>query len=158
MKPTHFIATVIIATTILSITSVHAKPALQPEELFAAVDKLQPVIEEVALTVWDQSELSLVEFESSAFLMEVLQKNGFTITSRKTAQVPTAFIAEFGSGKPIIGIMTEYDALPELGTQPTPKRTVREDGITTGHGCGHNLIAAGGVGSALALKNLVEQH
>ena len=158
MKPTHLIASVIIATTILSITSVHAKPALQPEELFAAVDKLQPVIEEVALTVWDQSELSLVEFESSAFLMEVLQKNGFTITSRKTAQVPTAFIAEFGSGKPIIGIMTEYDALPELGTQPTPKRTAREDGITTGHGCGHNLIAAGGVGSALALKNLVEQH
>lgn len=133
-------------------------PTIQPNEVFAAVDKLQPVIENVALTVWEKSELSLVELESSAFLMDVLQKNGFKITSKGTAQVPTAFIAEYGVGKPIIGIMTEYDALPELGTQPTPTRTPREDGVTSGHGCGHNLIAAGGVGSAIALKNMMEQH
>lgn len=159
MKPMNFIAAVAFATaTVLLNTAVHATPNVQPNELFAAVDKVQPVIENVALTVWKHSELSLVEVKSSVFLMDVLQKNGYKITSKGTSQVPTAFIAEYGSGKPIIGIMTEYDALPELGTQPTPNKTPREDGVTSGHGCGHNLIAAGGVGSALALKNLMEKH
>ena len=147
-----------LALTVLLSTSIIIAQDNNRNDVFAAVEKVRPIIENVALTVWDHSELSLVEFESSSYLMDVLQENGFNITSKGTSNVPTAFIAEFGSGKPIIGIMTEYDALPELGTQATPNRTPREDGVTSGHGCGHNLIGAGGVGAAIALKNLKEQN
>jgi aminobenzoyl-glutamate utilization protein B len=66
-------------------------------------------------------------------------------------------VAEYGKGKPIIGILLEYDALPGLGNEAVPKKQPRKDGVTAGHGCGHNLIGAGAMGAALAIKNLMEE-
>lgn len=132
------------------------KPA--PEKIYAAVDQVAPIIEDSAMKLWKHSELSLVEMKSSAYLMKVLEDNGFTIKSKGTASVPTAFVAEYGSGKPIIGIMTEYDALPGLGNEPVTQKVPRKDGVTSGHGCGHNLIGAGGLGAALALRNLMKEN
>jgi aminobenzoyl-glutamate utilization protein B len=71
--------------------------------------------------------------------------------------MPTAFVATYGSGSPVIGILAEYDALPGVGNAPVPERQPREDGVSSGHGCGHNLFGAASVGGAIALKAVMEQ-
>ncbi|MDH5608304.1 MAG: amidohydrolase, partial [Cyclobacteriaceae bacterium] len=70
--------------------------------------------------------------------------------------IPTAFIASYGSGRPIIGIMGEYDALPGLSQKAQPSKEARIEGAP-GHGCGHNLFGPGSLGAALAIKELIEQ-
>ncbi len=127
------------------------------DEVLKAVEKVAPTVQEIAQKLWDLSEVSLLELKSSAYLKDVLKQNGFAITSEGTAGVPTAFIAEYGSGEPNLGILLEYDALPGLGNEAVPKRQPRNDGITAGHGCGHNLIGAGAMGAALAIKNLMTE-
>ena len=132
------------------------KPAVQ--EVQDNVEANQAKLIEVADKIWNLAELSLEEEKSSALFVEVLKENGFTIESVGTANIPTAFTASFGSGSPVIGIMTEYDALPGLGNEPVAEKTPRKDGNTSGHGCGHNLIGAGGLGAAIALKEWMEKN
>lgn len=108
--------------------------------------------------IWNLAELSLEENESSAMFVEALKENGFNIDSVGTANIPTAFTASYGSGSPVIGVMTEYDALPGLGNEPVAEKTPRKDGNTNGHGCGHNLIGTGGLGAAIALKEWMEKN
>jgi aminobenzoyl-glutamate utilization protein B len=72
--------------------------------------------------------------------------------------MPTAFVAEWGNGGPVIGILAEYDALPNIGNDPVPLKQARADGHAHGHGCGHNLFAAGSVGAAIALKRTMESY
>lgn len=131
--------------------------AAPPEDVLKAVDAQKTTIEEIAQTLWDKPEISLEEVESSTFLMEILERNGIKIVQKGAGGVPTAFIAEYGSGEPKLGVMLEYDALPNLGNKAVPTKEAREDGVTAGHGCGHNLIGAGAMGAALALKNLMEK-
>ena len=126
-------------------------------EVLSAVDKVSDLIGEVGLELWRLAEISLREVKSAALMMDVLRKNGFTITSEGTGGVPTAFVAEFGSGKPVLGILTEYDALPELGNEAVPYKQERKDGVTAGHACGHNLLGSGALGAALAIKNLMTE-
>jgi hypothetical protein len=121
---------------------VRADVSAQDREVLEAVDQVAPTVEEIARILWDLSEVSLLETRSSVYLKDLLKNNGFTITSEGTAGVPTAFIAEYGTGEPKIGIMLEYDALPGLGNEPVPKKQLRKDGVTAGHGCGHNLVGA----------------
>ncbi|HJT55056.1 MAG TPA: M20/M25/M40 family metallo-hydrolase, partial [Ktedonobacteraceae bacterium] len=120
-----------------------------------AIEQITPTIERIVNDVWKFSELSLQEVRSARLLMGILQENGFTITSRGTAGVPTAFIAEYGSGTPILGFLAEYDALPGLGNEAVPYREPRKDQVSSGHGCGHNLLGAGCVGAAIALKEVM---
>ena len=123
-----------------------------------AVEQATPVIKHIANEVWQFAELSLQEIRSAQLILDILQEQGFTITSKSTAGVPTAFMAEFGSGTPILGLLVEYDALPGLGNEPVPYREPRKDQVTSGHGCGHNLLGAGSVGAAIALKNVVAEQ
>ena len=123
-----------------------------------AVEQVTPVIERIANEVWQFAELSLQELRSAQLIMDILQEQGFTITSKGTAGVPTSFIAEYGSGTPILGLLVEYDALPGLGNEPVPYREPRKDQVTSGHGCGHNLLGAGSVGAAIVLKNVVAEQ
>jgi aminobenzoyl-glutamate utilization protein B len=123
-----------------------------------AVEQATPVIKRIANEVWQFAELSLQELRSAQLIMDILQEQGFTITSKGTAGVPTSFIAEYGSGTPILGLLVEYDALPGLGNEPVPYREPRKDQVTSGHGCGHNLLGAGSVGAAIALKNVVAEQ
>jgi len=148
------VAAALTAITFMALPAqLDAQMTQQNQDVLGAVEKAQPVIEEVAQKLWDISEVSLLELKSSDYLKGVLKENGFKITSEGTAGVPTAFIAEYGTGKPILGIMLEYDALPGLGNEAVPEKQARKDGITAGHGCGHNLIGAGALGAALALKD-----
>ena len=138
------------------VIDVSADVSAQDKEVLEAVDKVAPTVEEIAKKLWDLSEVSLLEAKSSVYLKDLLKDNGFTITSEGTAGVPTAFIAEYGTGEPKIGIMLEYDALPGLGNEPVPQKQPRKDGVTAGHGCGHNLVGAGAMGAALAIRDLME--
>ena len=118
---------------------------------------LQSLVGEMSNTLWDYSEIALLEERSAAYLSGLLEEEGFTI-QRGVADMPTAFIAEFGSGSPIIGILAEYDALPNIGNAPVPGRQVREDGWPHGQGCGHNLFGAESVGEAIAIKQAMQEQ
>ena len=142
----------------VSTLAAESKAVVSSEDVVNAVEKVSPIIEEVGMKLWKLSELSLLEVESSKYLKDELKENGFKMTSEGTSGVPTAFVAEFGSGKPVLGIMLEYDALPELGNEAVPRKESRKDGVTAGHGCGHNLIGAGALGAALAIKDLMKDN
>ena len=131
---------------------------LSYESIDQAVEQAAPVITRIANEVWQLAELSLQEVKSARLVMNMLQEEGFTITSKGTAGVPTAFIAEYGTGTPILGFLAEYDALPGLGNEPVPYREARKDHVTSGHGCGHNLLGAGCIGAAIALKHVLAEQ
>ncbi len=122
------------------------------------VEEAGPLIERIAREVWELAEISHEEVESARLLMDVLEENGFILTSRGTAGVPTAFVAEWGSGDPVLGFLPEYDALPGLGNEAVPWREPRRDGRMSGHGCGHNLLGAGLVGAAVAIKEVMAER
>ncbi len=104
--------------------------------------------------VWSTPELGLLEEVSSKTLADALEKAGFTV-ERGVAKMPTAFIATYGSEKPVIGILGEYDALPGLSQDKVPYRKPLEKGAP-GHGCGHNLLGVGALGACLAVKQEIE--
>ncbi|HEX7737185.1 MAG TPA: amidohydrolase [Ktedonobacteraceae bacterium] len=128
------------------------------EAIDQAVEQVRPTIEGLANDLWQFSELSLQEVKSMRLVMDILQTGGFTITSRGTANVPTAFVAEWGAGSPVLGVLVEYDALPGLGNEAVPYRQARKDQVASGHACGHNLLGSAAVGAALALKNLMVER
>jgi aminobenzoyl-glutamate utilization protein B len=121
------------------------------------VDGSKANFEEIAKYLWENPELSLVEFKASAKLQEYLAKNGFKI-EKGVAGMPTAFVATWGSDKPVIGFIAEYDALP--GISQVAGKAVREAIIqgAPGQGCGHNLYGPTGVTAAIATKVAMEEH
>jgi aminobenzoyl-glutamate utilization protein B len=106
----------------------------------------------MATQIWEWAELGYQEKRSSALLASTMDSAGFRV-ERGVAGIPTSFVASIGSGKPVIAILGEYDALPGLSQQALPDRQPRP-GITAGHACGHHLF---GVASATASLALGEQ-
>ena len=121
----------------------------------AEVDRLSAEIGGLAASLWTFSEIALRETRSAALLAERLEREGFRV-ERGVAGMPTAFVATWGQGRPAIGILAEYDALPGVGNAAVPRKEAREDGVTSGQGCGHNLFGAGSVGAALALQRTMK--
>jgi aminobenzoyl-glutamate utilization protein B len=109
---------------------------------------------QVSNKIWEWAELGLIEHKSSALLADELEKAGFKI-QRGVAGMPTAFVATYGSGKPAIGVMGEYDALPGLSQKPIPRKEPLVPGAP-GHGCGHNIYGASGMAGAIAVKVAME--
>ena len=105
---------------------------------------------DAAMQIWNFAELGYQEYKSSALLQKTLKEAGFTITTG-VAGMPTAFIAEYGSGKPVIGILGEYDALPGLSQAVVPEEKPIEAG-EPGHGCGHHLFGVGSAAAAIAVS------
>lgn len=111
---------------------------------------------EVSRFIWENPELGMEEYLASEKLCGLLEEQGFTV-ERGAAGMPTAFVATYGAEGPVIGFSSEYDALPGLSQQiEARKNPVREGG--PGHGCGHNLIAVGGVMAASAVKEAMKAH
>ena len=110
---------------------------------------------EISDAIWEYAELGFVEFKSSKLLADELESHGFEV-ERGVAGIPTAFVASYGSGKPVIGVMGEYDALPGLSQKAVPYKEPIEAGAS-GHGCGHNIHGASGMGGALAFKAAMEK-
>ncbi len=106
--------------------------------------------------VWELAELGLIEVKSSALLAGELENRGFKV-ERGVAGLPTAFVASWGDGRPVVGVMGEYDALPGISQKKTPWKEPLERG-QPGHGCGHNIHGTSGVAAAVAIKRVLEQY
>jgi aminobenzoyl-glutamate utilization protein B len=119
----------------------------------ATIDANRAQLTALSDEVWRYAETALQETKSSKALADFAESKGFHVT-RGVAGMPTAFVAEYGSGRPVIGIMGEYDALPGLSQKAEPERAVIEAGAP-GHGCGHNLFGTGSLGAAIAVKELI---
>ena len=109
----------------------------------------------IALDIWKFAEVGYKEVKSSALLQNTLRENGFEVKA-DIAGMPTAFIASYGSGKPVIAILAEYDALPGLSQKAVPEKNNIE-GVTAGHGCGHHLFGTASVAAGIEIKKLIEQ-
>ena len=103
--------------------------------------------------VWSFAEIAMKEYQSAKVLSAYAELKGFKVT-RNVADIPTAFIAEYGSGKPIIGILGEFDALPGLSQKAIPSKEALNTGAA-GHACGHNMFGAASLGAAVAVKELI---
>jgi len=152
-----FLRTLFVAAIAIAVFSPSWAQSREKRTAMAQTDRLSSEIHEMSMTLWDYSELAMLEYRSAEYLAGVLEDEGFTV-EREAAEMPTAFIATYGSGAPIIGILAEYDALPGNGNSIVPWREEREDGLADGHGCGHNLFGAASVGAAIALKRTMEEH
>lgn len=110
---------------------------------------------EISDKIWAAEETAFNEVQSSKFLADYAEANGFKV-ERGVAEIPTAFVATFGSGSPVIGILGEFDALPGLSQNKVPtKSPLHED--SPGHGCGHNLFGTASLGAAVAIKDMIAQ-
>ena len=120
------------------------------DEMLAYLDSASGVYQALAMTIWDNAELGYQETRSSALLQETLAAEGFEIEAG-VAGIPTAFVASYGSGKPVIGLLAEFDALPGISQSSAPLREPIE-GKNAGHACGHHLFGAGSTAAAVAIK------
>ncbi len=107
-----------------------------------------------ALTIWDYAEMGYKEVKSSALHQQTLKDAGFNVQAG-IAEIPTAFVATYGSGKPVIAILAEYDALPGLSQTNAPQK--ESAGKDAGHGCGHHLFGTASVAAGIAIKKLIEE-
>ncbi|MEM6775317.1 MAG: amidohydrolase [Pseudomonadota bacterium] len=124
-------------------------------EIIASVDAQAEALANLSDEIWRAAEIAFQETKSSDALVRHAKNHGFRVT-RGTGEIPTAFVAEYGSGTPIIGIMGEFDALPGLSqASGVPERSPIVNGAP-GHGCGHNVFGAASLGAAIAVKELIE--
>jgi aminobenzoyl-glutamate utilization protein B len=107
--------------------------------------------------IWNYAELGMQEFRSSALLMKTLEEEGFKI-EKGVAGMPTCFVATWGSGKPVIGILGEFDALPGLSQIPNSPLQIPVVAGAPGHGCGHNMMGTAGISAAVAVKKSMEKN
>jgi aminobenzoyl-glutamate utilization protein B len=137
----------------------HAANSTIPDshlQLLKLVDQRSASYIQTSRQIWEHPELGYHELASSAALQAALRKDGFTVTS-PVADEPTGFIATYGEGKPVIGILGEFDALPGLSQDAVPVRKVLTEGAP-GHACGHNLLGSGAALAAVALREFMVQH
>ncbi|MGI9246826.1 MAG: amidohydrolase, partial [Steroidobacteraceae bacterium] len=118
-----------------------------------AVDRHAAELTVLSDRVWAYAETALREHRSAAALADYAERQGFKV-ERGVADMPTAFVASYGSGRPVIGIMGEYDALPGISQKASAVKEPLEAGAA-GHGCGHNLFGAASLGAALAIKEQI---
>ena len=121
-----------------------------------SVEAHETEIKEINQAIWNFAEIGLEEHKSAALYVKKLKAAGFRVTEG-VADMPTAFVAEFGEGKPVIGILAEYDALPGLSQKVEPFREPVEEGAA-GHACGHSGLGAAAYGGVIAIKEAMEKH
>jgi aminobenzoyl-glutamate utilization protein B len=152
---------------LLLVLFVACLPAEGAQEKIAKEKKLvldwlsQPEIVEqfgkISDAIWSYAELGLQEFKSSKLLADTLEEAGFTV-ERGLAGMPTCFVATYGSGKPVIGLLGEFDALPMISQKGwvTEQDPVVEG--APGHGCGHNTMCTAAASAAIAVKQAMEKY
>jgi aminobenzoyl-glutamate utilization protein B len=138
---------------------IHALAEISPADRDSMLQKMDARAShfgEISRQIWEFAEVGYKEHKSSALLQEELRKAGFRIETN-IGGAPTAFVAEWGSGKPVIGILGEFDALPGLSQEISPERKPLITGAP-GHGCGHNLFGAGSAFAAIAVKQWLSER
>ncbi len=116
-----------------------------------SIEKRAKDYENIAKSIWGWAEMGYLEEKSSALLQKTLSDAGFSIKAG-VADIPTAFVAEYGSGLPIIGILAEYDALPGISQEVATERKPILD-QEAGHACGHHLFGTASTAAAIAIKD-----
>ena len=127
------------------------------ETYISYIEENKALFTDVSDKIWEYAELSLKEYKSADLYCEVLKKEGFQV-EYPFAGIETAFKGTFGSGKPVIGILAEYDALSGLSQEAgvASRKELIPNG--SGHGCGHNLLGAGSLAAAFAVKKYLENN
>jgi aminobenzoyl-glutamate utilization protein B len=131
------------------------KSVAEQKEVIETLDKKKENYAEISKKIWDLAEVGYQEYKSSEILQEELKKEGFTV-EKGVAGIPTAFVATYGSGKPVISILAEFDALPGMAQEAVSERKVIE-GQRAGHACGHHLFGTGSSAAAIAVKDWLKK-
>ena len=160
LKTWRVLALVFLAASISHSYSL-GKQKIPPEKAFLLESLSRPETLErfgrISDAIWSYAELGMQEFKSSKLLADTLEAEGFGVV-RGAAGMPTCFVASFGSGRPVIGLLGEFDALPMLSQKGRlPKKDPVVEGAP-GHGCGHNTMCTAAVAAAVALKQVLERY
>jgi len=148
-----FAAALLLAASSTAVPPVSKADVRKKEAVAASVDAQRAQLVRLADQVWAFAETALHETRSAALLADHAEKQGFRV-ERGVAGMPTAFVASYGEGRPVIAVLGEYDALPGLSQKAAPERVALQAGAP-GHGCGHNLFGAASLGAAIAVKDLL---
>ena len=124
------------------------------DTVIASVVEQHDVMIEMSNAIWGYAEIAMLETQSGKLLADYAEAQGFEV-ERGVSGMPMAFIASYGEGRPIIGIVGEYDALPRLSQSAIPTRDPIIDGAP-GHGCGHNLFGVASLAAASSIRQLIE--
>lgn len=123
------------------------------EAVIASIEAQKEQMIDMSDEIWALAETALEETKSAQILADYARANGMQV-DMGVAGMPTAFVASYGSGRPIIGILGEFDALPGLSQKTVPEKAALEEGAA-GHGCGHNMFGVGSLAAAVAVKELI---
>jgi aminobenzoyl-glutamate utilization protein B len=153
-----FMSCLFVWALFFNVTAQKKKTVINPNEALKneAINDLQSKYADyrkIAFQIWDYAEVGYKEVKSSALHQKTLQEAGFTVQAG-VADIPTAFVATYGSGKPVIGILAEFDALPGLSQTNAPEKQTA--GKNAGHGCGHHLFGTASVAAGIEIKKLIE--
>lgn len=124
------------------------------QAVIASVEKHEKELIRISDEIWALAETAFEETKSAEILASYAEKQGFKV-DRGVAGMPTAFVATYGSGSPVISVLGEFDALPGLSQKTEPTKNPLKEG-EPGHGCGHNMFGAASLGAAIAIKEQIE--
>ena len=122
-------------------------------ETISFLDNRYNLDKKTALQIWDFAEVGYKETKSAALHVQHLKEAGFKVETG-VADIPTAFVATYGSGSPVIGILAEFDALPGLAQTASPEKNTIA-GKIAGHACGHHLFGTASVATGIVIKELI---
>ena len=128
---------------------------MEKQKIYDLIDEKAQLLTDLSDRIWDYAEISMLEYRSAADYVQTLKEQGFTV-EENLCGIPTAFKGSFGTGKPVIGILGEYDALGGISQASGVAEHTPIEGKDNGHGCGHNLLGAGALGAAIAVKEMIE--
>ncbi len=153
-----FLALIAAFSIVVNSSQARCEDSLRPTQQTAIsdIESRSDELKSVNQAIWKFAEVGLEEHQSASLLTAKLKENGFKVESG-VSNMPTAFVASYGSGKPIIGILAEYDALPGMSQKVQPEREPLQEGAA-GHACGHSGLGTGALGAALAVKASMEKH
>jgi aminobenzoyl-glutamate utilization protein B len=146
---------VLVAIALLGCTQLSSAQRLNKhkKEVIASVEKHESALITISDSIWALAETAFEEHQSSRILADYAEQQGFSV-ERGVAGMPTAFVATYGSGSPVISVLGEFDALPGISQKASPTKEALQEGAA-GHGCGHNLFGAASLGAAIAVKELI---
>ena len=148
----HYLVTALLLLAAASASS--QKMSKAKRAVMASVDTHRNELVALSDSVWALAETAFQETGSADLLADYAEQNGFQVT-RGVAGMPTAFVATYGSGKPVISILGEFDALPGISQKAQPTKEALQAGAA-GHGCGHNLFGTASLAAAVAIKEQLE--
>ncbi len=160
MKKLSLLSTLLLSVLVLTPALGQKKksppaPPNHKESIIKSVESRSADLIRMSDEIWALAEIAFEEHESAKLLADYAEKEGFRV-QRAVAEMPTGFIAEYGNGKPIIGILGEFDALPGISQKKQPTKEPYKAGAA-GHGCGHNLFGVGSLAAAIAIKDLMAE-